>query len=401
MSERSQLTRLRFGAVSAEVGLIKASTKPRGAQHETRRVLVEAPDPRTPHAQAFDAIDTLGERREATTDPFGDPSPVPAETGIDPAADPAWPAHTTEPKRQRVEHDVDPTHPDTPPDPVRLDEDHAERRQAAAVRDMLDSVPESAPTSAPGAPEAAPPTALEYGRAQSPEPLEDDAPPPTYVPPATRVEQGVHLENGTGVDLTERLEEVDRLTKVDGLEVVRTIPASSYSSEHVRELHYIAGVNPGEYKVLALLWRALRDERMAAEVRWTKRTAQTRGIILARGELGSKSDPAYLALLELEWAANIRKPSRRATGPIGAAVEPREIEAAAELVEAFRARAPREELRDERLAKRAELLGLARDGLLDEYVPPAEPMPDEFRDEPNIAEALRLASAWVRDYAPA
>src|SRR4051812_8691036 len=41
MSERGQRVRLRFGAVSAEVSLLATSGKPRAAEHETRRVLVE------------------------------------------------------------------------------------------------------------------------------------------------------------------------------------------------------------------------------------------------------------------------------------------------------------------------------------------------------------------------
>src|SRR3954463_5695221 len=71
-----QRTRLRFGAVSAEVLLEKTSTKPRGAQHETRRGLVEVEDVR-----AQSDGDTLStETIETTTDPFGDPGPLYAGT---------------------------------------------------------------------------------------------------------------------------------------------------------------------------------------------------------------------------------------------------------------------------------------------------------------------------------
>jgi non-homologous end joining protein Ku len=430
MSMQAKRTRLRFGAVSAEVGLVKASTKPKAAEHETRRVLVE---PTPEHGRI--TMTTLGapaEPLEPATDPFGDPVPAPVaerdpgampepvrpdpdvvehETGRNPETEPDWREQSTEPQRQRVDHDVDPTHPDTPPAPSieertealvtahGLPRDRAERvargfetlgGDILALTDeelrhepggdlFRPDVPESAPTSAPGAPEVA-------------------SPAPTYIPPATRVEQGVHLENGTWVDLTDRLTEVDERTRVDGLEVVRTLPASSYASEHVRELHYVVGDDPSEFKVLALLWHALRAERAAAEVRWTKRTAQARGIILARGEAGKG---AHLALLELEWAQNVRPVPAKASGPVAAEVAPEEVAAAVELVESFRAPTPRAELRDERLAKRAELLKFARAGKLAEYVPPAEPMPEDLGVDAGLVEALELAAAWNREHAPA
>lgn len=394
--ESGKRTRLRFGSVSAEVSLVKATVKPKAAEHETRRVLVEQSS-----GDVVGVKPAHGPRAAfGTTDPFGDPVAAPERDDS---------------------HDAGGT--SSPPvDPVRLDEDHFERRQADAIGDMLSDETFDAPD--PAEPwDGTNPPAREADRPEQPEPDElggvppsqsdDDPEPgdftteereginpaaPTYVPPATRVEQGVHLESGEWVDLTAQLAEVDERTKVDGLEVVRTIPASSYASEHVRELHYLAGVNPGEYKVLSLLWRALRTAGMAAEVRWTKRTAQARGIILARGALGHN---AHLALLELEWAENLRKPSARATGPITARVSVEEARAALELVESFAAPAPRAELRDERLAKRAELLSMARSGKLAEYVPPAEPMPEDLAAEAGLAEALELAAAWNREHAPA
>jgi hypothetical protein len=106
-------------------------------------------------------------------------------------------------------------------------------------------------------------------------------------------------------------------------------------------------------------------------------------------------------LLELEWASNVRKPSPRAVGPIGADVGVDEVRSAVELVQSFAAPAPRVELRDERLAKRAELLELARADRLGEYVPPPAPMPEDVAaDAEGLADALSLAAAWNREHAP-
>jgi hypothetical protein len=406
-----QRTRLRFGAVSAEVLLEKTSTKPRGAQHETRRVLVEgdlkrSPDPeaamRAAGAGMTERVDdpiagTVTFSRPATTDPFGDPVAAPSAnpheypaaravpaTGpigeglppglLGPMGDPTWP--TAVEADFEAEGELEGERRDD------LAEQAAEAERLAEPRSA--PVPEADAAGGPG-------SRVERQSFTA----------ATYVPPETRVEQGVHLETGEWVDLTDRLDEVDDRTRVDGLEVVRTIPASSYASERVRDAHYLAGVEPESYKVLALLWRALREERMAAEVRWTKRTAQANGIVVARGELGNRANPAHLLLLELEWAANVRKPAPRVFGPVRADVAADEVAAAVELVRSFAAPAPRAELRDERLAKRAELLTLAKAGKLAEYVPPVEPMPADVGGEAELAEALALSSAWVREHAPA
>jgi non-homologous end joining protein Ku len=192
--------------------------------------------------------------------------------------------------------------------------------------------------------------------------------------PPERVEQGVLLESGEFVDLTDRLAEIDERTRVEGMEVLATIASSSVPRTRVRDAHWI-GLAPGSSsgaKVLAILWRALRQEDAAAVVRWTKRTKQAVGIIVAIGRLGQG---AALCLLELEWAANLRAPGPRACAPLDVEVSDREMAAAVRLVDAIGKPASFvDTLADERAVKRAELLGAARDGTLDRYTPPAEPV---------------------------
>ena len=390
MAERGQRTTLRFGSVSAEVSLLKTSSKPKSAEHETRRVVVPAEEIAAAERAAAEAMpvadplagdeDFLPPSREPDTDDFGG-SPFVA-TEDDAAA--------------------------TLEDDLRGEFDH---HGAGADRRAAEHFP--APPDLP--------SAIEHGRTLA-DPLEEDAirhsldtgarrddaiprprPYVPYVAPVTRVEQGVHTEAGEWIDLTERLAEIDRRTKVNGMEVAATIAVNAIPRERVRDAHYIAGVDPDTFKVLALLWRGLRNADRAAAVRWTKRTAQTLGLIVARGQLDSRTNPAHLVLLEVEWAANMRKPAAKVTGPIRAEVAPDEIASAVELVEAFHAPpSAMHDLRDERNASRAELLQLARDGRLEEYVPPAEPMPEDLAEEGmDLAAALAAASAWVREHVPA
>ena len=116
---------------------------------------------------------------------------------------------------------------------------------------------------------------------------------------------------------------------------VGTIDATAVPRERVRDAYYVSIADPKKAKVLTLLWHGLRVERRAAAVKWTKRTAQALGIIVARGELGKD---AHLLLLELEWAQNMRAVPPKASGPVSREVETDEVEAAAALGLADRGR---------------------------------------------------------------
>jgi non-homologous end joining protein Ku len=206
--------------------------------------------------------------------------------------------------------------------------------------------------------------------------------------PPERIEHGVYrpvngepqavqdfTEDGEWVDLTDRLAKIDERTRIDGMEVVATIPSPSVPRHRVRDSYWI-GLAPdaaGTPKVLALLWAALRKQQRAAVVKWTKRTNQALGIIVASGAVPT-NDPA-LVLLEIEWSANMRKPGPRATAPLTVETSIAEQAAALALVEALaEPSAFLDSVRDERTAKRAELLEAARAGTLEAFEPPPEPV---------------------------
>lgn len=360
MSERGQRTTIRFGGVRAEVSLLKTSGKPKAAQHETKRVVVEQPpDPRDGHTAALDAIETLT-AREAI--PAGVPVMSDGEGGV------------------RAMTTAEAVHGDAAPDVS----DAFARADIARSIDRVAERPAPAPSSSPEVDPLGDPTADVVGDLSG----MTTAP----APAPTKVLQGVYMPDGMFVDLTDRLAEVDERTKLDGMEVVATIAVNSIHRERVREAHYIGGVNPDEYRVLALLWHGLRQTSRAAAVRWTKRSQQALGIIVARGVLG---EDAHLLLLELEWAENMREPGPRVLGPINAEVAPAEAAAAVELVEAFEAGpSALNDLRDERLGKRAELLELAREGKLAAYEPPPLPAPDAQAED--IAAAFAASAAALR-----
>jgi non-homologous end joining protein Ku len=211
--------------------------------------------------------------------------------------------------------------------------------------------------------------------ADQPTPTENDG----------EVRHGVTTEAGGWIDLTEELEAIDARTKLDGMTLEATVASVNVPRERVRDVHYLAPAGEGAPKVLGLLWLALRAQQAVALVRWTKRTNQALGAIVARGEGVANR---HLVLLELEWAANMRAvPGRCLLPPVenlDAAVH-----AARKLVEAYRepGQAIFEALRDERTGQRIELLEAARSG--EHFEAPAE------KDVPDEAAALAdaLASA--------
>jgi hypothetical protein len=202
--------------------------------------------------------------------------------------------------------------------------------------------------------------------------------------PRGEVRRGVTGPDGEFVDLTDALSFIDERTILDGMEVVATVPQSQIPAVRVRDARYITPAADGAGRVLGLIWSGLRERHSAALVRWTKRTNQALGAIVARG---GGSEPRYLILLEVEWSANMRAPGARADldGPVEASSQ-EERKMAAHLVQAYK-RQPEVllELRDERTEQRADLLEAAREGKA--WVPPVE------EEQPEEAESLADALA--------
>jgi non-homologous end joining protein Ku len=208
------------------------------------------------------------------------------------------------------------------------------------------------------------------------------------LPPAPRapeVMRGAVGPDGEFVDLTDQLAEIDERTVLDGMEVVATVDQAEVPSVRVRDAHYVAPAGEGAPKVLAILWTALRDRRSAALVRWTKRTNQALGAIVARG----RGKSAHLVLLELEWQANMRPAAGRADlSAAVAATSEREQNAARALVAALR-QPPGifTALVDERAQQRAELLEAVRSGV------DWEPEEAEVVEHPSLRDVLATSAA--------
>jgi len=181
--------------------------------------------------------------------------------------------------------------------------------------------------------------------------------------PIGRSARGVTREDGTFVDLTKQLAEIDREVKLEGMEISAAIPAAAVPRSRIIGAKYVVPQDPESQKVCALLYMALREESSALAVRWSKRTNQALGIIVASARHNA------LVLLEVEWAAAER--------PVPAAgkvteIEFSEAERAAAIDYVRRNRQPASalnELEDDRARLHGELLEAARQDGAEHWVP--------------------------------
>lgn len=237
--------------------------------------------------------------------------------------------------------------------------------------------------------EAQPETRRLDAPALAPEPLADPfaedtadvepAPRPRSSSPARPVtERGVKTEAGEWVALDQQLDAIDLATRLDGMEVFATIGRSTLPATTIRDAYYIAPAAAGAAHFLAYVWEALRARRAAALVRWTKRTNQAVGAVVAAG----RGSGAHLLLLELEWPANVRPVPPRCL--LAADVSQSTARSAGRAIESYRLPAgdALDGLRDERAAERTWLLELARTGRLGEWESP------EVEQAPEEAEAF-------------
>lgn len=338
MSERaSQTTTLIFGGVSAEVGLVKTSGKRKEARHEVRRMIGDLP---ADEAQAR-ALAEWAARHGVTTETVEQPDAESLADGLARVGSAAA-QKADEPFRDLGD---DPFGPADAADVVLT------RKPLGDVQGPFDGLPEE------------------------------------------RVEHGVTLDDGTWIDLTDQLALIDERTRIEGMEVVATITGHAVPRTWIRDSHWVTlagGAGQRDAKVLALLWFALRETDEAAVVRWTKRTNQSLGIIVATG-MRSVPESMALCVLEVEWPQNRRKPGPRSTTPISAETSDRERAAAIELVRSLHEPpGVLVALRDERAGARADLLSAAREGRAGEVKLP--PAPSPVRPVEDVADAL-LAGA--------
>jgi hypothetical protein len=307
-----QRTQIILGAVRAEVSLVKVSSEPSAAKWETRKV----PAGETITVDLTPAEPELG-----------------AELDFEGAFD---------------------TGDGSPADSRGLSEPALPHPAAAPLDDPLGAVAVPDRDTVPLLPQNAEQAAARDAMAQRAAALE----PPPDPAPAMRSARGITLEDGTWVELTDELENIDDAARLDGLTVAAAIPAGSIPRERVRDASWVTPVDELGAKVRDLLYEALADANRALAVRWTKRTNQALGIIVA-----SKTHKA-LMLLEVEWSANMKAPPVRALYGAGdPQITDGERKAAAALVTSLaESRGALDDLHDERRRMQAELIAKTKAG---------------------------------------
>lgn len=197
---------------------------------------------------------------------------------------------------------------------------------------------------------------------------EDDA--DAEPPPAVTIERGVTGPGGKWIDCTDQLEQIDQDTKLSAMEVDFTVATNFIPRERVTGAHYLAPAGENAPDVLVALWVALKEEQRAAVVRFTKRTNQALAAIIPRGREGQR----HLVLLELAWPEEVRGLETRCN--LSTLLD--EVDTGSPIIEAARdfvvalSEGPSafDDVHDERMRQRAELLEAAREGR--EWAPPVD-----------------------------
>lgn len=191
------------------------------------------------------------------------------------------------------------------------------------------------------------------------------------------VRRGVRQPDGCFVDLTDGLREIDDKTKLEQMRVVSFIRVEQVPRDRITGAYWVAPGAPGGAKVLALLRKAMRTTRRVAVVKWTKRSRQALGVMVAHHS-------GALQVLEVAFAALVRKPDDKVLSPSHVPVTDTELAAAVALVKAMSDSVMSlDELEDDAVVLRRELLEKAAAGeafTVSEHAPEvSESVLDAFR----------------------
>lgn len=200
------------------------------------------------------------------------------------------------------------------------------------------------------------------------------------------VRRGVRLDDGRFVDCTEQLGAIEARTKLERIDIERCIDSTRIRRQRVVGARYVGGQDAEAMAALSLLWHALRANRQVAVVKYTLRKRQYLGVI----EAGTGG---LLVLLDLVWSEDWRAaPAKARVGDV--AVPAEQVEKMGALLGALHGTVDvLDELRDDAIALREELLVRAQAGEMDVTV--VEPLPAE----PAVADlegALVASLAAVR-----
>lgn len=195
-------------------------------------------------------------------------------------------------------------------------------------------------------------------------------------PPAAKAEpkkKGIIKEDGKWVDLTEQIEQIGEDSKVESMQVVSFMNRRQIPTERITATYYVGTTDydpterPDLYppaRLLALLFRAMREQDAVAIVKWSKLKGQTVGVM-------SPHSSGALIVRELAFAENWRLPHERCLTHQHIEVEDSEIEAACGLIDAMAGkRSDLDDIRDRRKQLEDELVTRAELGELDEWTLP-------------------------------
>lgn len=202
---------------------------------------------------------------------------------------------------------------------------------------------------------------------------------------ADDVRKGVRLEDGRFIDCTDQLAAIEKRTKLDRIEVVKCIDSTRIRRQRVIGARYVGGQDPESIAKLALLWRSLHERREVAVVKYTLRKRQYLGVIEASAQAGA------LVLLDLVWSEDWRAaPAKAKLADVQVPVQ--QVAAMGALLGALHGTPDvLDELRDDAIALREELLARALAGEMAEVV---EPLPAVEADA-DIEAALEASIAAV------
>jgi non-homologous end joining protein Ku len=200
-----------------------------------------------------------------------------------------------------------------------------------------------------------------------------------------QVRRGVRLEDGRFIDCTDQLAAIEARTKLDRIEVEKVIDGTRVHRERVLGARYVGAQDADAIAKLGLLYHALRRRREAAVVKYTLRQRQYLGVIV-----GTKRG---LMLLDLVWAEDWRDAPAKALAVVEADVPEEQIEAMSSLLGALHGTVDTlDELRDDAIRLREELLLRAHEGELTEVVTPLPTQPEAD----SLEDALQASLEAVR-----
>lgn len=199
------------------------------------------------------------------------------------------------------------------------------------------------------------------------------------------VRRGVRKQDGTFIDCTEQLKAIEEETKLDQMEVVDFIDVGQIERARICDSYYVGADDPRAVNPLKMVWEAMRAERRVAVVKWSMRSRQSLGVLVAHGRSGC------LVLLKLAWAEDWREAPAKALSVKNAVVSPEEIMLARNLVAAMGGKtADLNALRDDAIERREELYASAVRGEVAAVVPPAAVDADLALEEAFAASIAEL-----------